>query len=143
ACLESGRRAADGAAAWRGRAVLRTSKAFSGFAVNDLRKAKDFYAGTLGLEVTEEHGMLQLHLGSGARVLVYPKDDHVPATFTVLNFPVADVEQAVDALVASGVEMRRYPGFDADEKGILRGPGPRIAWFTDPAGNVLSVIQED
>ena len=126
--------------------MLTDSKAFSGFSANDLDRAKSFYEDTLGLQVTampEMGGMLRLHLGGGAEVLVYPKADHTPATFTVLNFPVPDVEQAVDELAARGVRFERYEGFDQDEKGIARGQGPDIAWFTDPAGNVFSVIQQD
>jgi len=126
--------------------VLTDSKAFSGFSANDLDRAKSFYEDTLGLQVTampEMGGMLRLHLGGAAEVLVYPKADHTPATFTVLNFPVPDVEQAVDELAARGVRFERYEGFDQDEKGIARGQGPDIAWFTDPAGNVFSVIQQD
>ena len=118
------------------------TKAFSGFAVDDIPKAKHFYSDTLGLKVTESYGMLRLHLAGGAEVLVYPKQDHTPATFTILNFPVDDVDAAVDELVRQGVRFERYPGMDADEKGIFRGGGPYIAWFTDPAGNVLSVLQE-
>ena len=118
------------------------SKAYSGFAVNDTAKARDFYRDVLGLQVSETEGMLGLQLGSGATVLVYPKPDHTPATFTVLNFPVEDIEQAVDELVARGVRMERYEGIEADAKGIARGMGPSIAWFKDPAGNVFSVIQE-
>jgi catechol 2,3-dioxygenase-like lactoylglutathione lyase family enzyme len=117
-------------------------KAFSGFAVNDTGKAKAFYAGVLGLKVDEEHGLLRIHLGSGAHVLAYPKDGHVPATFTILNFPVEDIDEAVAELTARGVEMERYPGVEADEKGIVRTGGPLIAWFKDPAGNILSVLQE-
>jgi predicted enzyme related to lactoylglutathione lyase len=122
--------------------MLRESKAFSGFSVNDIAKAKQFYAETLGLDVTEENGMLQLRLGSGANVLIYPKDNHVPASFTVLNFPVDEIDQAVDVLTARGVRFERYEGFPQDEKGIMREGGPFIAWFTDPAGNVLSVLQD-
>lgn len=121
---------------------LRDSKAFSGFSVDDVPAAARFYGGTLGLDVTEEHGLLHLHLAGGANVLVYPKADHTPASFTVLNFPVPDIERAVDELTGRGVEFERYPGLEADEKGIFRGGGPYIAWFTDPAGNVLSVLQE-
>ena len=126
--------------------MLTDSPAFSGFSANDLEKARSFYEDTLGLRVTvmpEMGGLLRLHLGGGAEVLVYPKPDHTPATFTVLNFPVPDVEQAVDQLTARGVRFERYEGFDQDEKGIARGQGPDIAWFTDPAGNVLSVLQQD
>jgi catechol 2,3-dioxygenase-like lactoylglutathione lyase family enzyme len=118
------------------------SKAFSGFSVSDTATARAFYAGTLGLDVTEENGLLSIHLGSGAQVLAYPKDDHVPATFTILNFPVPDIEAAVTELTARGVQMERYPGTEADEKGIVRADGPLIAWFKDPAGNILSVLQE-
>jgi catechol 2,3-dioxygenase-like lactoylglutathione lyase family enzyme len=122
--------------------MLKDSKAFSGFSVNDTEAARAFYAETLGVEVTDEAGALNLHLGGGTNVYVYPKPDHVPATFTVLNFPVPDVERAVDELAARGVHCERYPSMpDQDEKGIHRGEGPLIAWFKDPAGNVLSVIQ--
>jgi catechol 2,3-dioxygenase-like lactoylglutathione lyase family enzyme len=121
--------------------MLGSSPAFHGFSVDDVPAARTFYADVLGLEVTEENGMLFLHLGSGARTLVYPKPDHVPAAFTILNFPVADVEATVDALVERGVTFQHYDWVD-DPKGIQRGYGPTIAWFTDPAGNVLSVIEE-
>lgn len=125
--------------------MLTSSKAFSGFSADDVPRAKEFYAETLGLEVSEENGMLTLHLAGGAAVLVYPKDDHVPASFPVLNFPVADIEAAVDDLAGRGVRFERYPGAETetDEKGIFRGGGPLIAWFTDPAGNVLSIMQLD
>jgi catechol 2,3-dioxygenase-like lactoylglutathione lyase family enzyme len=119
-----------------------TTEAFSGFAVDDLQKAKDFYGETLGLTVTEEYDLLTLHLAGGTNVLVYPKPGHIPASFTVLNFRVDDVDQAVDELVQRGVHFERYPGLDADERGVFRGGGPYIAWFTDPAGNILSVLQE-
>jgi len=119
--------------------MLGSSPAFHGFSVDDVPAARAFYADTLGLEVTEENGMLFLHLASGARTLVYPKPDHVPAGFTILNFPVDDVEAAVDALVERGVAFQHYDWVE-DPKGIQRGYGPTIAWFTDPAGNVLSVI---
>jgi catechol 2,3-dioxygenase-like lactoylglutathione lyase family enzyme len=124
--------------------MLKTSKAFSGFAVNekDIAKVKKFYADTLGLEVNEDEGMLAITLGSGAKVLAYPKPNHTPATFTILNFPVDDVDQAVDELGRRGVRFERYAGIESDEKGIARGAGgPPIAWFTDPAGNVLAVMQ--
>jgi catechol 2,3-dioxygenase-like lactoylglutathione lyase family enzyme len=123
--------------------VLNDSRGFSGFSVDDVARAKDFYAGTLGLKVTEENGMLTLHLAGATTVLVYPKDDHRPATFTVLNFPVDDIEAAVDALTAGGVRFEHYEGtgIETDAKGIFRGGGPLIAWFTDPAGNVLSVLE--
>ncbi|MFF3397649.1 VOC family protein [Streptomyces sp. NPDC002659] len=127
--------------------MLTNSKAFSGFAVNDLQKAKEFYGQTLGLRVTEETGppggMLTLHLGSGAQIFVYPKPNHVAANFTVLNFPVPDIDEAVDELAGRGVTFERYAGFDQDEKGVMRAEGPPIAWFTDPSGNTLSVLQMD
>jgi catechol 2,3-dioxygenase-like lactoylglutathione lyase family enzyme len=125
--------------------MFRDSRAFSGFSSNDIAKAREFYAQTLGLEVTEENGLLTLHLGGGGTVLVYPKDNHEPASFTVLNFPVADIDQAVDRLIGSGIRFERYPGIKQDERGIMRSPGnefgPPIAWFKDPAGNILSVLQ--
>ncbi|MCX3288260.1 VOC family protein [Streptomyces sp. NEAU-H22] len=119
-----------------------TTKAFSGFSVNDIDAAKAFYADTLGLRVSEENGMLILHIAGGRDTLVYPKPDHAPATFTVLNFPVDDIEAAVDELAKRGVPFERYDHLKTDDKGIFRGGGPLIAWFTDPAGNVLSVLQE-
>lgn len=124
--------------------MLRDSHAFSGFSVDDVTTARAFYGETLGLEVAEENGMLTLDLASGGRVLVYPKPDHAPATFTVLNFPVPDIEAAVDWLSERGVRFERYEGTDleTDPRGIFRGGGPLIAWFTDPAGNVLSVLQD-
>jgi catechol 2,3-dioxygenase-like lactoylglutathione lyase family enzyme len=124
--------------------MLADSQAFSGFAVPDIEAARRFYGDTLGLRVEvnqEMGGMLTLHLGGGTDVMVYPKPDHTPATYTVLNFPVGDVDRAVDELAAKGVQFERYDGFDQDEKGIARGMGPAIAWFTDPAGNVLSVLE--
>ena len=121
--------------------MFRDAHAYSGFSSNDLPACKTFYGDTLGLDVTEEHGMLALQLAGGGRVLIYPKDDHQPATFTVLNLPVADVDRAVDELVAAGVKMERYEGFGQDERGIMRGQGPAIAWFKDPAGNILSVLE--
>jgi len=121
--------------------MITGSNAFHGFSVDDIPTARAFYADTLGLEVEEENGMLWLHLAQGTRTLVYPKRDHVPATYTVLNFSVPDVDAAVDELVGRGVRFERYPGVD-DPKGIQRGWGPTIAWFTDPAGNVLSVIED-
>ena len=118
------------------------TKAFSGFAVPDVEQAKQFYGDTLGIKVTEEYGLLTLHLNGGERpTLIYPKPDHEPAGFTILNFEVDDVEKAVDALNAKGVTMEKYDGFDQDGKGIMRGQGPDIAWFKDPAGNVLSVLK--
>jgi catechol 2,3-dioxygenase-like lactoylglutathione lyase family enzyme len=122
--------------------MFENTKAFSGFSVDDLSRAKQFYGETLGVRVSEEHGMLTLHIAGERDTLVYPKDDHTPASFTILNFPVDDIEKAVDELTSRGVVFERYPGTDTDEKGILRGGGPLIAWFKDPAGNVLSVIQQ-
>jgi catechol 2,3-dioxygenase-like lactoylglutathione lyase family enzyme len=123
--------------------VFGKNKVFSGFSVDDVAAARQFYGETLGLEVTEANGMLGLHLASGAEVLAYPKgDQHVPAAFTILNIQVEDIDAAVDELTRRGVVFQRYPGLDADEKGIFRGGGPFIAWFTDPAGNILSVLQE-
>jgi catechol 2,3-dioxygenase-like lactoylglutathione lyase family enzyme len=118
--------------------MLQNSPAFSGFSTDDIEAARTFYADVLGLGVTEEDGMLTLHLGGGATVLVYPKPDHRPATFTVLNFPVDDLEATVDALTGRGVAFERYEG--TDEHGIQRGWGPAIAWFADPAGNICSVL---
>ncbi len=118
------------------------SKAFSGFAVDDIAAAKAFYGETLGIETSEESGLLTLHLAGDRPTLVYPKPDHVPATYTVLNFPVDDIEQAVDELVARGVQIERYDEMPQDERGIMREGGPYIAWFTDPAGNTLSVLQD-
>jgi catechol 2,3-dioxygenase-like lactoylglutathione lyase family enzyme len=123
-----------------------SSKAFSGFAVPDIEVARRFYGETLGLDVKvidEGNQLLQLDLAGDTTVLVYGKPDHTPATYTILNFPVDDVVAAVDALTAKGVEMLRYDGFGQDEKGIARGNGPDIAWFTDPAGNVLSVLASE
>ncbi len=116
-------------------------KAFSGFSVDDIPAARRFYGDVLGIRVSEEHGMLTLHIAGGRDTLVYPKEDHTPATFTILNFPVPDVEAAVAELGARGVEFEKYDW--TDEKGIAREYGPTIAWFRDPAGNVLSVIQLD
>lgn len=121
--------------------MFTNTKAFSGFSVDDVPKAKEFYSETLGLNVSEEHGMLWLHIAGDRAVLVYPKPDHVPAAFTILNFPVDDIDKAVDQLVERGVRFQRYDGLDIDDKGIFHGGGPLIAWFTDPAGNVLSVLQ--
>ena len=120
------------------------TKAFSGFSVDDIPAAKAFYGDTLGIDVTEENGMLGLKVaGGGQPVFVYPKADHEPASFTILNFPVADIEPAVEALSGRGVEFERYEGteIETDESGIFRGGGPLIAWFKDPAGYVLSVIE--
>jgi catechol 2,3-dioxygenase-like lactoylglutathione lyase family enzyme len=122
--------------------MIDTSRAFSGFSVDDVPAARRFYEGTLGMTVKEEYGMLRLTVANGAQVLVYPKPNHQPATFTILNLPVPDVEAAVDELAGRGVGFVRYDGFEQDDKGVFRGGGPLIAWFTDPAGNVLSVIEE-
>ena len=120
------------------------SNAFSGFSVDDIPAAKSFYGETLGLEVSEDNGMLTLHIAGGPEILVYPKPNHEPATFTILNFPVEEIEPAVDALAERGVSFERYEGteLETDQRGIFRGGGPLIAWFKDPAGNVLSVIEQ-
>ena len=118
------------------------TEAFSGFAVNDMDKAREFYGETLGLRTSEEYGLITLQLAGDRPTLIYPKPDHTPATYTILNFKVDDIDAAVDGLAARGVSPVRYDGFDQDEKGIFRGGGPFIAWFTDPSGNVLSVLQE-
>jgi predicted enzyme related to lactoylglutathione lyase len=125
--------------------VLTDSPAFNGISVDDVDRARTFYGETLSLPVRDAGmgGLLRVRLGSGAEMVVYPKEDHVPATFTVLNFPVPDVEKAVDELTARGVRFQHYDHPPTDEKGIMRAGGPLIAWFTDPAGNVLSVIQQD
>jgi catechol 2,3-dioxygenase-like lactoylglutathione lyase family enzyme len=122
--------------------MFRNTKAFSGFAVPDVQKAREFYEGTLGLKTSVEHEILTLHLAGDRPTLVYPKPDHTPATYTILNFPVDDIDEAVDALSARGVRFERYAGFEQDAKGIHRGEGPYIAWFKDPAGNILAVLQE-
>ncbi|SFF70945.1 Glyoxalase/Bleomycin resistance protein/Dioxygenase superfamily protein [Actinacidiphila alni] len=119
------------------------TKAFSGFSVDDVPAARAFYEETLGIRVSEANGMLTLHLAGDRNVLVYPKGDaHTPATYTILNFPVPDIEAAVDELARRGVRFERYEGVAADDRGIFRGGGPLIAWFTDPAGNVLAVLEE-
>lgn len=121
--------------------MLKDSKAFSGFSVDDIPRAKEFYSTTLGLDVGEENGMLHLRTAGGNTVLVYPKDNHVPAEYTVLNFPVGDIEATARALIARGITFEKYND-EQDELGIFHGGGPLIAWFKDPAGNVLSIIQE-
>jgi catechol 2,3-dioxygenase-like lactoylglutathione lyase family enzyme len=123
--------------------MFEQTRAFSGFSVDDIPKAKDFYGETLGLRVSEEYGLLTLHIAGERDTLVYPKDDHTAATYTILNFPVDDIDSAVDELASRGVQFERYEGAEQDEKGIHRGEGPLIAWFRDPAGNILSVIQQD
>jgi catechol 2,3-dioxygenase-like lactoylglutathione lyase family enzyme len=126
--------------------MFKNTKAVSGFSVNDLQKAKDFYKDTLGLEVTEgSMGILTLHISGGGEIFVYPKPNHVPATFTILNFPVPNIEKAVDDLIQLGITFEQYDEpMKTDKKGILwgQGHGPDIAWFQDPAGNILSVLQQ-
>jgi catechol 2,3-dioxygenase-like lactoylglutathione lyase family enzyme len=122
--------------------IIKSSKAFSGFSTNDIGAARAFYGDTLGLDVSEENGMLSLHLSGGTNVLIYPKDDHQAATYTVLNFPVDDINSAVDELTERGVQFERYEGMEQDERGVMRGWGPPIAWFTDPAGNVISLLED-
>jgi predicted enzyme related to lactoylglutathione lyase len=117
------------------------TRAFSGFSVDDIPRAKQFYSETLGIRVSEEHGMLHLHIAGDCDTLIYPKEDHTPATFTILNFPVDDIDAAVDQLTARGVRFESYDG--VDDNGIMRDRGPAIAWFKDPAGNILSVLQPD
>ena len=125
--------------------MFKNTKAFSGFSVDDITKAKQFYGQTLGLDVEEgDMGILTLKISGGANIIIYPKSNHTPATFTILNFPVKDIEKAVDGLTGKGVVFEQYGGeLQTDEKGIFRGGGPVIAWFKDPAGNILSVLQED
>jgi catechol 2,3-dioxygenase-like lactoylglutathione lyase family enzyme len=118
------------------------TKAFSGFAVDDVAKARQFYGETLGIRTSEQYGLMTLHLAGGRDTLVYPKPGHIPAAYTILNFPVDDIDAAVDGLTARGVRFERYEGLAQDGKGISRGDGPDIAWFTDPAGNILAVLQE-
>jgi catechol 2,3-dioxygenase-like lactoylglutathione lyase family enzyme len=123
--------------------MLESTKAFSGFAVDDLQAAREFYEGILGLRVSEGGGDLTLHLAGGRDTFVYAKPDFTPATYTILNFPVEDIETAIDELTARGVRFERYDGTDQDEKGISRAEGgPLIAWFKDPAGNIMSVLEE-
>ena len=125
--------------------MFKNTEAFPGFSVNDLRKAKEFYGQTLGLEVNELPQGLLLHIAGGARIFIYPKPNHTPATFTILNFPVDNIERAVDELVTRGVRFEQYDlgTLKTDKKGIARGAGPNIAWFKDPAGNILSVLEEN
>jgi catechol 2,3-dioxygenase-like lactoylglutathione lyase family enzyme len=127
--------------------MFQPKTAFSGFSVNDLARAKAFYTQTLGLHVVEEGGGLQLHLPGGGAAFAYPKDHHQPATFTILDFVVDDIDAAVDELKSRGVSFERYQGMGQDEKGIMRGisqnMGPDIAWFKDPAGNILAVLQAE
>jgi catechol 2,3-dioxygenase-like lactoylglutathione lyase family enzyme len=127
--------------------MFRSSRAFSGFSTNDIGKARQFYEHTLGLDVDEANGILRLHLAGGTEVVIYQKENHEPATFTVLNFPVEEIDEAVDRLTDAGIAMERYAEFPQDERGILRPPnpewGPPIAWFKDPAGNILAVLQNE
>ena len=124
--------------------MLEKSEAFTGFAVPDLAQAKQFYGETLGLKVTDldEGVLIQLEVAGGRNVLVYVKPDHAPSNYTILNFPVDDIDAVVDGLTERGVEFERYDDFDQDDKGISRDEGPQIAWFKDPAGNILSVLQD-
>jgi catechol 2,3-dioxygenase-like lactoylglutathione lyase family enzyme len=127
--------------------MLANSKAYSGFAVDDMPKAEAFYSDTLGLNTSRQSDLLILHHADGRATLVYPKPDHEPGNYTILNFPVEDIDAAVDGLTSRGVTFERYEGFDQDDKGIFRGlssgQGPDIAWFKDPAGNILSVLKEE
>jgi catechol 2,3-dioxygenase-like lactoylglutathione lyase family enzyme len=123
--------------------MFKNTKAFCSFSVNDLKKAKEFYGRTLGLEVVESPEGLELHIAGGNNVFIYPKPNHTPATFTILNFPVKNIDEAVDQLTKLDVRFEHYEGdMKTDEKGIFRGEGPKIAWFKDPAGNFLSVLEE-
>jgi catechol 2,3-dioxygenase-like lactoylglutathione lyase family enzyme len=122
--------------------MLGSSPAFSGYSTNDVPACLPFYRDTLGLDVTEEMGALVLRFSTGHRVFIYPKPNHEPATFTVLNFEVPDIDAAVDELTSRGVSFERYEGMDQDAKGVVRDNGPLIAWFKDPAGNILSVLQQ-
>ncbi|MFC4873182.1 VOC family protein [Negadavirga shengliensis] len=125
--------------------MFKKSKAFSGFSADDLQKAKEFYGKVLGVKVEDgPMGILELHIEGGNTVMIYPKANHEPATFTVLNFPVSNIDEAVDELSRRGVQFEQYEGeIKTDEKGICRsdGSGPNIAWFKDPAGNILSVLE--
>jgi catechol 2,3-dioxygenase-like lactoylglutathione lyase family enzyme len=124
--------------------MFKNTHAFSGFAVDDIRKAKAFYGETLGLDVYDSNGMLTLHIAGGTEVLIYPKPNHSPASFTILNFPVERIEPAVAQLKQAGVRFEPYdlPELKTDDHGIFRGGGPLIAWFKDPAGNILSVLEQ-
>ncbi len=122
--------------------MLADTKAYSGLAVKDMQQAREFYADTLGLRTSEEYGLLWLHLASGRDTLVYEQPDATPASFTILNFEVNDIDAVVDALAARDVRFERYDSMDQDERGVFRAEGPYIAWFKDPSGNLLSVLQE-
>ncbi len=123
--------------------MLTDTKAYSGIAVHDLEEAKEFYEGKLGVRTSQEADLMWLHLAGGRDTLLYPQPDATAASYTVLNFEVQDIEPVVDELAERGVQFERYEGFDQDDKGVFRGEGPLIAWFKDPSGNVLSVIQAD
>ena|SRR5215207_6810005 len=122
--------------------MLANTKAYSGLAVEDMQKAREFYGGTLGLRTSEEYGLMWLHLAGDRNTLVYEQKGLTPASFTILNFEVDDIDQAADKLTERGVRFERYDHMEQDEKGIFREEGPYIAWFKDPAGNVLSILQE-
>jgi catechol 2,3-dioxygenase-like lactoylglutathione lyase family enzyme len=122
--------------------MFANTRAFSGFAVDDLQAAQKFYGDVLGVATSEQNGLMTLHLAGGRDTLVYPKPGHVPADYTILNFPVDDIDSAVDELTARGVTFERYDGLAQDGKGISRGYGPDIAWFRDPARNILAVLKE-
>jgi catechol 2,3-dioxygenase-like lactoylglutathione lyase family enzyme len=122
--------------------MLADTKAYSGLAVKDMQQAREFYADTLGLRTSEEYGLLWLHLAGGRDTLVYEQPDATPASFTILNFQVNDIDAVVDALLARGVRFEHYDSMDQDERGVFRAEGPYIAWFKDPSGNLLSVLQE-
>ena len=121
--------------------MLGDTRAYSGFSVDDLEKARRFYGDLLGISTTEEYGLMTLHLAGGRDTLVYPKQDHTPATYTILNFQVDDIDQAVTELAGRGVQFEHYEGLGQDDKGINRAGGPYIAWFKDPAGNILAILQ--
>ena len=122
--------------------MLGDTKAYSGFSVDDLEKARHFYSDLLGIRTSAEYGLMTLHLAGSRDTLVYPKPDHAPATYTILNFAVDDIDAAADELISRGVELVKYDGLGQDDKGINRVGGPYIAWFKDPAGNILAVLQE-
>jgi catechol 2,3-dioxygenase-like lactoylglutathione lyase family enzyme len=122
--------------------MLADTKAYSGLAVNDMQKAREFYGETLGLRTSEEYSLMWLHLAGGRDTLVYEQPDAMPASFTILNFEVDDIDQAVDFLAARGVQFERYDGVEQDDRAVFREEGPYIAWFKDPSGNLLSVLQE-
>jgi len=125
--------------------IFKDAKCFSSFSVNDIEKAKEFYGQTLGLKVSQQEEGLELNLPGGNAVFLYPKPNHTPASFTVLNFPVKDIEDAVAELETLGLRLEKYdlPDLKTDKRGIMRGPGMQIAWFKDPAGNILSVIENE